>query len=111
MERADPIWATDLTDVRRSQGFVSLVALMDWDSRDVLSWEVSVTLDRHFCVSALARALIWTPPEIFNSDQGAQCTSLAFTEPLLARGMLISMDGGGRVFDNIFVARRWRRMK
>ena len=68
-------------------------------------------LDSHFCVSALERALIRTQPEIFNSDQGAQFTSLAFTEPLLARGILISMDGRGRVFDNIFVERLWRSVK
>ena len=72
---------------------------------------MSVTLDSHFCVSALERALIRTQPEIFNSDQGAQFTSLAFTEPLVARGILISMDGRGRVFDNIFVERLWRSMK
>ena len=77
----------------------------------MLSWEVSGTLDSHFCVSALERALIRTQPEIFNSDPGAQFTSLAVTEPLLARGILSSMDGRGRVFDNIFVERLWRSMK
>jgi putative transposase len=111
IERSDQVWSTDITYVRLSQGFVYLVAIMDWYSRYVLSWEVSVTLDSHFCVSALERALIRTQPEIFNSDQGAQFTSLAFTEPLLARGILISMDGRGRVFDNIFVERLWRSMK
>ena len=70
-----------------------------------------MTLDSPFCVAALARALIRTQPEIFNSDHGAQFTSLAFTEPLLARGMLISMDGRGRVFDNLFVERLWRSVK
>jgi putative transposase len=111
IDRSDQVWSTDITYVRLSQGFVYLVAIMDWYSRYVLSWEVSVTLDSHFCVSALERALIRTQPEIFNSDQGAQFTSLAFTEPLLARGILISMDGRGRVFDNIFVERLWRSMK
>ena len=111
IDRSDQVWSTDITYVRLSQGFVYLVAIMDWYSRYVLSWEVSVTLDSHFCVSALERALIRTPPDIFNSDQGAQFTSLAFTEPLVARGILISMDGRGRVFDNIFVERLWRSMK
>jgi putative transposase len=77
----------------------------------VLSWEVSVTLDSHCCVSALERALLRTQPDIFNSAQGAQFTSLAFTEPWLARGILTSMDGRGRVFDTIFVERLWRSMK
>jgi putative transposase len=111
IDRSDQVWSTDITYVRLSQGFVYLVAIMDWYSRYVLAWEVSVTLDSHFCVSALERALIRTQPEIFNSDQGAQFTSLAFTEPLLARGILISMDGRGRVFDNIFVERLWRSVK
>jgi putative transposase len=111
IDRSDQVWSTAITYVRLSQGFVSLVVIMDWYSRYGLSWEVSVTLDSHFCVSALERALIRTQPEIFNSDQGAQFTSLAFTEPLLARGILISMDGRGRVFDNIFVERLWRSMK
>jgi putative transposase len=111
IDRSDHVWSTDITYVRLSQGFVYLVAIMDWYSRYVLSWEVSVTLDSHFCVSALERALIRTQPEIFNSDQGAQFTSLAFTEPLLARGILISMDGRGRVFDHIFVERLWRSVK
>jgi len=100
-----------MTSVRLSQGFVYLVAIMDWYSRDVLAWEVSVTLDSGFCVSALERALIRGQPEIFNADQGAQFTSLAFTKPLLARGIRISMDGRGRAFDNILVERRWRSVK
>ena len=111
IDRSDQVWSTDITYVRLSQGFVYLVAIMDWYSRCVLAWEVSVTLDSHFCVSALERALSRRQPEIFNSDQGAQFTSLAFTEPLLARGILISMDGRGRVFDNIFVERLWRSVK
>jgi putative transposase len=111
IERSDQVWSTDITDVRLSQGFVYLVAIMDWYSRYVLAWEVSVTLDSHFCVSALERALSRRQPEIFTSDQGAQFTSLAFTAPLLAGGILISMDGRGRVFDNIFVERLWRRVK
>jgi putative transposase len=105
------VWSTDITYVRLWQGFVYLVAIMDWYSRYVLSWEVAVTLDSDFCVSALERALISAQPEIFNSDQGAQFTSVAFTERLLGHGIRISMDGRGRVFDNIFVARLWRSMK
>ena len=97
--------------MRLSQGFVSLVAMMDWYSRYVLSWEVSVTLESHVCVSALERALRRRQPEIFTSDQGVQFTSLAFTEPLVARGILISMDGRGRVFDNICVERLWHSVK
>jgi putative transposase len=111
MDRSDHVWSTAITYVSLSQGFVYLVAIMDWSSRYVLSWEVSVTLDSHVCVSALERALIRTQPDIFTSDPGAQFTSLACTEPLVARGMLISMDGRGRVFDHIFVERLWRSMK
>jgi putative transposase len=80
--RPDHVWSTDITYVRLSQGFVYLVAIMDWYSRYVLAWEVSVTVDSSFCVSALERALIRAQPAIFNSDQGAQFTSLAFTTPL-----------------------------
>jgi putative transposase len=111
IDRPNHVWSTDITYVRLSQGFVYLVAIMDWYSRYVLAWEVSVTLDSGFCVSALERALIRGQPEIFNSDQGAQFTSLAFTTPLLARGIRISMDGRGRAFDNIFVERLWRSVK
>jgi putative transposase len=84
---------------------------MDWYSRYVLTWEISVSLENSFCVSALERALAAARPEIFNSDQGAQFTSLAFTEKLLARGIRISMDGRGRALDNIFVERLWRSVK
>ncbi len=111
IDRPDHVWSTDITYVRLSQGFVYLVAIMDWYSRDVLTWEVSVTLDSRCCVSALERALIRAQPEIFNADQGVQFTSLAFTKLLLAHGVLISMDGRGRVFDNMFVERLWRSVK
>jgi Integrase core domain len=106
IERPDHVWSTDMTYVRLSQGFVSLVALRDGYSRDVLAWEVSGTFDSSFGVSALERALIRPQPAICNADQGAQCTSLAFTKPLWAHGVLISRDGRGRVFDNIFVGFR-----
>jgi len=109
--RPDQVWATDITYVRLQHGFVYLVAVMDWFSRYVLAWEVSVTMDSNFCVTALDWALQRRVPEIFNSDQGSQFTSQAFTERLLARGVRISMDGRGRAMDNIFVERLWRSVK
>lgn len=111
VERVHQVWSTDITYIRLRGGFVYLVAISDWFSRDVLSWEVSVTLDSEFCISALERALSFGQPEIFNSDQGAQFTSTAFTSRLLARGIRISMDGRGRALDNIFVERLWRSVK
>ena len=109
--RADQVWSSDITYVRLWQGWIYLVAIMDWYSRYVVSWELSVTLDSSFCVSALERALAEAQPEIFNTDQGAQFTSLAFTGKLLERGISISMDGRGRALDNIFVERLWRSVK
>jgi putative transposase len=88
-----------------------LVAILDWYSRDVLAWEVSVTLDGDFCVSALERALAQAQPESVNSDQGVQFTSAALTERLKARGIQMRMDGRGRALDNIFVERLWRTLK
>lgn len=111
IERVDQVWSTDITYIRLWQGFVYLVAIMDWYSRYVLAWEVSVTLESSFCMSALERALIHAQPEIFNSDHGSQFTGLAFTEKLLEREIRISMDGRGRVFDNIFIERLWRSVK
>lgn len=111
VERVNQVWSTDITYIRLLAGFIYLVAIMDWYSRYVLAWEVSVTLDSSFCVAALERALSVAQPEIFNSDQGAQFTSLVFTERLLARGISISMDGRGRALDNIFVERLWRSVK
>lgn len=109
--RPDQVWATDITYIRLRGGFVYLTAVMDWHSRYVLSWELSNTLDASFCVEALERALTISKPEIFNSDQGCQYTSEAFTARLKAAGIRISMDGRGRVFDNIFVERLWRTIK
>ena len=109
--RVNQVWSTDITYIRLLSGFIYLVAVMDWHSRYVLSWEVSNTLESSFCVAALDRALLLAQPEIFNSDQGAQFTSLSFTERLLARGIQISMDGRGRALDNIFVERLWRSVK
>ena len=89
-----------------------LVAIMDWYSRKVLSWELSNSMESSFCVSALERALrLYPAPEIFNSDQGSQFTSEAFTDVLKAHGIRISMDGKGRCMDNIFVERLWRSVK
>ena len=111
IDRANQVWSTDITYVRLRQGFVYLVAIMDWYSRYVLAWEVSVSLDSSFCVSALDKALRQGQPEIFNSDQGSQFTSEAFTERLLQDRIQISMDGRGRALDNIFVERLWRSVK
>jgi putative transposase len=111
IERVNQVWSTDITYVRLRQGFVYLVAVMDWYSRYVLAWEVSVSLESSFCVSALECALRQAQPDIFNSDQGAQFTSEAFTGRLLQQGIQISMDGRGRALDNIFVERLWRSVK
>jgi putative transposase len=109
--RVKQVWSTDITSLRLHAGFVSWVAVMDWFSRSVLAWEVSVTLDRSVCVSALERALIRGQPEIFNSDHGAPFTSRAFLERLKRGGMRLSLDGRGRALDNVFVERLWRSMK
>jgi putative transposase len=109
--RPDQVWSTDITYIRLRGGFIYLVAVIDWYSRYVLSWEVSVTLDTSFCVSALDWALKDATPEIFNSDQGAQFTSEEFTGRLKDRGIKISMDGRGRALDNVFVERLWRSVK
>ena len=111
IERPDHVWATDITYIRMRRGFAYLVAIMDWFSRYVLSWRVSIFIDAGFCVEALAAALSGGRPEIFNSDQGAQFTSEAFTTPLRNSGVEISMDGRGRYLDNIFVERLWRSVK
>jgi putative transposase len=111
IKRPDQVWSTDITYIRLLHGFIYLVAILDWYSRYVLAWEVSVSLEADFCVSALERALRSGQPEIFNSDQGVQFTSAAFTGKLREREVRISMDGRGRVFDNIFVERLWRTVK
>jgi putative transposase len=111
IERVNQVWSTDITYVRLRQGFIYLVAIMDWYSRYVLAWEVSNTLDASFCISALERALRIAKPEIFNSDQGSQFTSKEFTKVLIEQGISISMDSRGRAFDNIFVERLWRSVK
>jgi putative transposase len=109
--RVNQVWSTDITYIRLLSGFIYLVAIMDWYSRYVLAWEVSNTLESSFCVAALDRALQHAAPEVFNSDQGAQFTSLVFTARLKERDIQISMDGRGRALDNIFVERLWRSVK
>jgi len=105
------VWSSDITYIRLRAGFIYLVAVMDWFSRYVLSWEISTSLDAGFCCSALDRALRQGSPEIFNTDQGPQFTSEAFTGRLQAENILISMDGRGRALDNVFVERLWRTVK
>lgn len=112
IETPNQVWSTDITYIRLMYGFAYLVAIMDWFSRYVLSWRLSNTLDPGFCVEALEEALLkYGYPEIFNSDQGSQFTSDDFTKMLLMNDIRISMDGRGRVFDNIFVERLWRSVK
>jgi putative transposase len=105
------VWSTDITYIQLREGFLYLVAIIDWYSRYVLSWRLSNTLDVSFCLEALEEALEKGTPVIFNSDQGSQFTSKDFTQILLDKGIKISMDGRGRVFDNIFIERLWRSVK
>lgn len=109
--RPDQVWCSDITYVRLHHGYAYLVAVMDWYSRYVLSWELSMSLESGFCVTALENALTASTPEIFNSDQGCQYTSAAFTDVLKSAEIRISMDGRGRAFDNIMIERLWRTVK
>jgi putative transposase len=111
VDRVDQVWCADITYIPLRHGFVYLVAILDWYSRFVLSWQLSNTLDTAFCLEALDEALKISEPEIFNTDQGCQFTSLAFTGRLKEAEIKISMDGRGRVFDNIFIERLWRSLK
>ena len=111
IDRPDQVWCADITYIPVMEGFFYLVAVMDWASRYVLSWRLSNTLDGAFCVEALDVALRGGVPEIFNTDQGAQFTSVAFTGRVLAAGARCSMDGRGRYLDNIFIERLWRSLK
>ena len=111
IEYPNHVWCADITYVKMHQGYIYLVAIMDWYSRYVVSWAVSITLDVGFCIEALDKAKDVGNPEIFNTDQGAQFTSKAFTGKLDGAGIKISMDGRGRVFDNIFIERLWRSVK
>ena len=109
--RVNQVWSTDITFVRLFHGFIYLTVVMDWLSRYVLSWSISNSLEIEFCIDALERALHQGTPEIFNTDQGAQFTSPRFIKILLNKEIAISMDGRGRVLDNIFVERLWRSVK
>jgi len=111
IDHADQVWAADITYIRLRRGFAYLVAIMDWYSRYVVSWELSLTLETDFCVSALYHALTGRAPKIFNTDQGSQFTSEVFTDRLKEVGIQISMDGRGRTFDNIMIERLWRSVK
>ena len=111
IDRPNQVWSSDITYIRLRQGFIYLAAVMDWFSRYVLAWEVSVSLETSFCLAALDWALPSGPPDIFNTDQGSQFTSEEFTSRLESQGIDISMDGRGRVSDNIFIERLWRTVK
>jgi len=112
IDRANQVWCADITYIPMRKGFLYLVAVMDWHSRKVLSWRLSNTLDTEFCTAALQEALHqYGTPEIFNTDQGCQFTSDAFTQILKDAGVRISMDGKGRWVDNVFIERLWRSFK
>jgi len=109
--RPNEVWSSDITYIRLTPGFVYLVAIIDWYSRYVLDWEVSINLEAEFCIETLARALIKGKCDIFNTDQGSQFTSKDFVGLLLAHNIDVSMDGKGRALDNIFIERLWRSIK
>ena len=112
VDRPNQVWCADITYIPMRQGFLYLVAVMDWATRRVLSWRLSNTMDVDFCIAALEEALAkFGRPEIFNSDQGSQFTSPRFTEMLTDAGVRISMDGRGRWMDNVFIERLWRSLK
>jgi putative transposase len=109
--RPNQVWSADITYIPMPQGFMYLTAVIDWYSRYVLSWQLSNTLEGHFCLVALEQALALGKPDIFNTDQGVQFTALAFTERVERAGIQVSMDGRGRALDNIFIERLWRTLK
>jgi putative transposase len=112
IDRPNQVWAMDITYIPMARGFVYLVAVLDWYSRKVLSWRVSITMDVHFCVEALEEAIaIYGAPDIMNTDQGSQFTSQAFTDMLKDHSIRISMDGKGSWRDNVFIERLWRSVK
>jgi putative transposase len=111
IDRPNQVWSTDITYIRLRSGFDNLAAILDWYSRLVLAWELSISLEVGFCLAAVERALADQRPEMFNTDQGVQFTSTQFQAPLLAAQVRLSMDGRGRVFDNLFVERLWRSVK
>lgn len=112
IDRPNQVWCADISYIPLRRGFLYLVAIMDWSSRKVLSWRLSNTMDADFCVAALEEALgRYGTPEIFNTDQGSQFTSDAFTQVLKDAGVRISMDGKGRWMDNVMIERLWRSLK
>ena len=111
IDSVDQVWSTDITYIPMLKGFMYLVAVIDWYSRYVLSWQLSNTMETSFCTEALEEALSVNTPMIFNTDQGVQFTSHAFTQILLNKQIKISMDGRGRALDNIFIERLWRTVK
>ena len=112
IDRPNQVWCADISYIPMVRGFLYLMAIMDWHSRKVLSWRLSNTMDAHFCLEALDEAIgRFGVPEIFNTDQGAQFTSRAWTDRLKAHGIRISMDGKGRCMDNVFIERLWRSLK
>lgn len=112
IDRPNFVWCADITYIPIKRGFLYLVAIMDWHSRKVLSWRLSNTMDVHFCMEALDEALeLYGAPEIFNTDQGSQFTSVEWVSTLKAKGVKVSMDGKGRWMDNVFIERLWRSLK
>jgi len=111
IDRPCQVWCSDITYIRMKGGFIYLTVVMDWYSRYVISWEISISLEIYFCIQVLEKALLDDQPVIFNTDQGSQYTSPQFTEILHNRNIQISMAGKGRCFDNIFVERLWRSVK
>jgi putative transposase len=112
INKPNQVWSTDITYIRMARGFVYLVAIIDWYSRKILAWRISNTMESSFCIACLEEALrLFGAPEIFNTDQGSQFTSLDFTGLLLSKDIKISMDGRGRALDNIFIERLWRTIK
>jgi putative transposase len=110
--RPNQVWAMDLTYIPMARGFVYLAAVMDWFSRKVLTWRISITMEKAFCIEVVEEALaLYGKPDIFNTDQGSQFTSADFTDVLLANSIRISMDGKGAWRDNVFVERLWRSVK
>jgi putative transposase len=111
IDRPNHVWSTDITYIRIGNGFMYLTAVIDWFSRYVLSWRLSNSLENTFCIEVLEEALCISKPEIFNTDQGSQYTSMKFLSVLKERGIRISMDSKGRALDNVFVERLWRTIK
>jgi putative transposase len=112
IDHPNQVWCADITYIPMAKGWIYLVAVMDWFSRRVLAWRLSITMETDFCVEALQEAMdLYGKPEIFNTDQGVQFTASAFIETLAAQGVQISMDGKGRFLDNIFIERLWRSLK